>query len=324
MRIISASLLIGLSFGLAACTEPGETTEIGAATGGVLGAGLGAIVGSQTGSAGTGLVIGALAGAGAGGAVGNALEAQEKTIRTQDEAIERHERTITAQRAEIDELRRLNQEPIANALQAPQNLPTNFAPHASLGRAMPVDATPSRMAAPAMNDERAASAATTASAPGTVREATLVDHSAEYQMQRQVESNLARSNLALNAPERPLAVTPPRGMGEAPASNAAVGSTLGALAPRAQTAKVANFNTPECVQAEGEVSKASGSAELADKLFHYRRALRLCPENPAYHNGLGEIYISLNRRTDAEFEFREALNLNPNFESAQNNLNSLK
>lgn len=110
MKIISASVLAVVASGLLGCTEPGETTTVGAATGGVLGAGLGAIIGSQTGSAGGGLVLGALAGSAAGGAVGNVLEGQEKTLRTQDEAIERHERTIQAQRAELEELRRINQE----------------------------------------------------------------------------------------------------------------------------------------------------------------------------------------------------------------------
>ena len=62
---------------------------------------------------------------------------------------------------------------------------------------------------------------------------------------------------------------------------------------------------------------------MADKLFHYRRALRLCPDNALYHNGLGEIYRSLNRLDDAEYEFREALRLDPGFQTARENLSGL-
>ena len=75
---------------------------------------------------------------------------------------------------------------------------------------------------------------------------------------------------------------------------------------------------------EEEVQAADRATELADKLFHYRRALRLCPSNPSYHNGLGEIYVSLNRMDDAEYEFREALKLDPNYSPALQNLNAVR
>ncbi len=62
---------------------------------------------------------------------------------------------------------------------------------------------------------------------------------------------------------------------------------------------------------------------LADKLFHFRRALRLCPDSADYHNGLGEVYLVLNRKNDAEFEFKEALRLNPSLYIAKKNLNMI-
>lgn len=105
-RILFTSVVV-TSLLLSACTEPGETTSIGAATGGVIGAGLGAIVGNQTGNPGSGLVIGSVAGAGAGAAIGNALEAQQKSVRTQDEALERQQKMLAAQSAEIRELRNM-------------------------------------------------------------------------------------------------------------------------------------------------------------------------------------------------------------------------
>ncbi|RMD87382.1 MAG: cell envelope biogenesis protein OmpA, partial [Candidatus Dadabacteria bacterium] len=68
------------------CTVPGDTTKLGAATGGIIGAGVGALVGSQTATPAGGLIVGGLAGSAAGAAVGNALEAHEEQLRRQDEA----------------------------------------------------------------------------------------------------------------------------------------------------------------------------------------------------------------------------------------------
>jgi tetratricopeptide (TPR) repeat protein len=79
----------------------------------------------------------------------------------------------------------------------------------------------------------------------------------------------------------------------------------------------------ECARAQNEVRAAFAAREVADKLFHYRRALRLCPDDPIYHNGLGEVYRSLARWEDAEFEFREALRLDPAFRPASDNLRTL-
>ncbi len=44
----SKALLLVFVTLLSACTEPGETTGVAAATGGAIGTGLGAIIGSQT------------------------------------------------------------------------------------------------------------------------------------------------------------------------------------------------------------------------------------------------------------------------------------
>ena len=105
--------LVCVLLAMTACTEPGETTGIAAATGSVIGAGVGAIVGNQTGHPGSGFVIGSVAGAGAGALVGNAFEAQEKVIKTQEEALKRQGRQIQEQQGQIEELRRLSQDNIA-------------------------------------------------------------------------------------------------------------------------------------------------------------------------------------------------------------------
>ncbi len=80
----------------------------------------------------------------------------------------------------------------------------------------------------------------------------------------------------------------------------------------------------ECQQAQQEADSASSAQDVADKLFHYRRALRLCPGSASFHNGLGEVYISLNRKEDAAFEFQEALKLDPSFSAAQSNLSRVQ
>ncbi|MBN8549842.1 MAG: tetratricopeptide repeat protein [Deltaproteobacteria bacterium] len=348
MKIVKASVVTLVVSGLVACSDAGENTNMGAAAGGALGAGLGAIIGNQTGSTGGGLVIGAVAGAAAGGAIGNMLDGQENTIRTQDEAIERHERTIQAQRTELEELRKINQEQASAATTSPYHITpqAGFVPHASFGRtassntyaknrvaepyerkAQPYEprASVNRHAYNAKPVESAPPSAIERSVAQAVQETTLVDHSADYVENQDVQVNVAAASTAQKTVMQPF-TSEAKPVGTTLEQAAApVGADMGAMnAARMNGAKAPNLNTPECTQAEGEVNKAAGSAELADKLFHYRRALRLCPDNPAYHNGLGEIYLSLNRRNDAEFEFREALNLDPQFQAATNNLNSLR
>lgn len=321
MRTRYVVATLGL-FAVTGCTEPGETTGMAAATGGVIGAGLGAIVGSQTGDAGTGLVVGAVAGSSAGALVGNAIEAQEKTLKTQDEAIERQERMIASQRAEIEELRRLDRDGMPRGREdvtrgryagTPPSRPTErtIVPHAvvprsaglrestmtSTPRGVPVERTvevPKPVPAPAK-----VTAKTTAPkvAPKVVEE-TVIDIRPEP-----VEETV-------------LAVEPKV---DAPADPSLAADVTGAL----QGAQVTGTAGSECANAAEEISKAGIATDTADKLFHLRRALRLCPDNADYHNRLGEVYLSLDRKSDAEYEFREALRLEPNFDGAVKNLTVL-
>lgn len=96
--------------------------------------------------------------------------------------------------------------------------------------------------------------------------------------------------------------------------------------PKASIGRVISStpNTPECEKAQEEAGKAERAGQIADKLFHFRRALRLCPTNPAFHNGLGEVYLSLDRRDDAKFEFSEALRIDPSFTPAQQHLSGME
>lgn len=295
--------------GFSGCTEPGETTQVSAATGGVIGAGLGAIVGNQTGDAGSGLLVGAAAGAGTGALIGNALEAQEKTLATQDEAIERQEQRLRAQEAEIQELRRMGQDQVtyrgtsqtsgAGALSSPKAAYRPSSSKATAVRSSKSAVNNVRPQAKAAPKSSSRSTATTGSSK--VKEATIVDTGDTY------------VNAGAKAPE----VGGYERYGED--HNEYGGKIVGEVEQ-----SVGALNTSsECQEAQGEVAKALGAVESADKLFHYRRALRLCPREAAHHNGLGEVYLGLNRATDAEFEFREALNIDPNFEPARRNLLAL-
>jgi tetratricopeptide (TPR) repeat protein len=80
----------------------------------------------------------------------------------------------------------------------------------------------------------------------------------------------------------------------------------------------------ECKQAKGEMEKAQAVTEPPDKLFHYRRALRLCPTNPDYQTALGDLYLSFKRRADAEYQYKEALKIDPSHGPAAQKLRALK
>ncbi len=282
---VRSSLIVALVF--TACTEPGEQTAVGSATGAALGAGLGAIVGSQTGSAGAGLVVGAVAGGAAGAMVGNALQAQDETMRTQDEAIERQEQFLRAQRAELDELRKTN------------DMPTAL--RSTLSEARGRYEPRSRPAAPLT---RAPLSSRVSSA---MRESDIVSMRAPRETRELSERRVpVKQSIQALSPERERAVRDePR----------ALLRESQVVAPKSE-----EFTTPECQQAAGEVRQAAAAAEHADRLFHYRRALRLCPEDASLHAGLADVYLRLNRKEDAQFEFQEALRLNPELRSARDGL----
>ena len=273
MNCKSAILMLSLCLALSGCTRPGETTAAGAAAGGVLGAGLGAIVGNQTGDPGSGMVIGALAGASAGAAVGNALQAQQESIRTQDEALERQERTIRAQNAELQELR---------GIRASSSDSVSFGRSSNGSSAGLADRSGSR----------------------ALVEKSLIGGPAEVRGSINWEAQSANAGSGSALRERSL-------------------NTEGDVRTGLDTSADVQMST-ECRAGFDEALTAKKSADKSERLFHYRRALRLCPSEPAFHNGLGEVYLSLNRKADAEFEFREALKLDPEFATARRNMQAIE
>jgi tetratricopeptide (TPR) repeat protein len=102
-----------------------------------------------------------------------------------------------------------------------------------------------------------------------------------------------------------------------------VGNVTTVTTPSALQQNLTPAQSADCVKADEEIAKAQVQEDVADKLFHYRRALRLCPTNPNHHNKIGELYMSLNRKDDARYEFGEALRLDPTNPIAKANMSRL-
>lgn len=91
----------------------------------------------------------------------------------------------------------------------------------------------------------------------------------------------------------------------------------------AETSNSKSYEDGSCVSAADEAKRAERSTSDADKLFYYRRAIRLCPNNPVYHVGAGTVYASIGRVEDAKFSFNKALALDPDNEVANEQLQIL-
>lgn len=326
MRKILISSLLFFSACSGTFTEPGRTTAVGAAAGGALGAGIGAIVGSQVGAPGGGIAIGAAAGAAAGGAIGNMLEAQEqqheKKLAVQDHAINEHSQTIAEQQQEINQLRSGALDTSADKRAAPA-WTSNENEALSVARARNAASVPGyrqeardlvdphRRVAPPPVVPVTTRAPTLAPAVKFKTEATAPETTSDSLAERDL--TVAASPNSLDLPGVEETKAPPAPRFEPQAKPETVIASAGAL----------HAASPDCAEAEVEAGKASAADEASDKLFHYRRALRLCPTHGEFHNGLGEVYLTLGRREDAEFEFKEALRLDPTLQAAENNLAQL-
>lgn len=326
---------------LSSCTEPGETTYIGAATGGVLGAGLGAIVGNQTGDPGAGLVIGSVAGAGAGAAIGNSLEAQQKSIRTQDEAIERQQKMLAAQNAEIRELRNM-----PNDTQSAVGAAFSSEARGSLSNRRDLNSESSNSDSITDSLNRGSDAqkqnSKTFRSPQprvnsyneTVRQPPAAAFSDSSN--RSGTSAVARSFSSPSIQEKNLETKPiienentfksNRDPAETLKQNDLLESELEVassdtelvVAKRAE-AKSSNLSA-ECESAGSEEAKAQSAKEPADRLFYLRRAIRLCPTNAGYHKSLADEYVELGRNEDAKASYQDALKLDPSLSDVKKSM----
>lgn len=80
----------------------------------------------------------------------------------------------------------------------------------------------------------------------------------------------------------------------------------------------------DCSRADLEYQRATTSISDADKLFYLRRALRLCSAKPNLHLATGRVYSKLGRVEDAEYEFRQVLDLEPSNAEAAKELANVK
>ena len=82
----------------------------------------------------------------------------------------------------------------------------------------------------------------------------------------------------------------------------------------------------ECTRADRYVDTAAQSNDDADRIYYLEKAVQLCPDHARAHNDLGVAYYQRDYRHDrdrARREFNQALQIDPGYTVARNNLNRL-
>jgi len=351
-RTLVPALLIATL--ITGCTKPKQTTAVGTAAGGAIGAGLGAIVGNQTGNPGSGLAIGAVAGAATGALIGNALQAQQEKSDSQKESIQRHEQTIRAQRSELQELRRMQSDtgytaPRAQTVNAylveqkrlqlqrrgpspkGESLST-YSPPPLSGRASeplarydakPAPRAPVPVALPAEPETPIKKAPTQNTAGKGLQERDLASEAAtQARIKEELSAPPSGDPPSSVSSAKPSSVKAERNAdpSQEPTTPASTSSNSTAQAAAKQASGDSCVEAQEAKEAQQAAASAS---ENSDKLFHLRKALRLCPNSAETHYELGKVYLSMDRAADANYEFKQSLSIDPNYASAQESLKDL-
>ena len=326
--LVAALILIAA----AGCTQPKETTAIGSATGGAIGAGLGAIVGNQTGSTGGGIAIGAVAGAATGALIGNALQAQQETAQSQDEAIERQERMISAQRQELNELRTIQPD-------APVVAPSRSSHRSSQHQTLSPEAQRKLAQLERRGPNPRASHSVVAYEPPPLKRNS--EPLARYNAESASPAPRAKAPAAQTKPQQAAALSIPKSdvakpkAAEPATDDSSNPSSIGeadildegaaeAQAGASSLAEDSQANSSACSEAAGEAQAAQSATESSQKLYHLRRAQRLCPTNSAFYTDLGNLYLSMGRVQDARNSFNDALKIDPNLQAARTGLEEVK
>lgn len=308
------------------CTKPKQTTAVSAAAGGAIGAGLGAIVGNQTGNAGSGVAIGVVAGAATGALIGNALQAQQEKLDSQKESIQRQDQAIRAQRSEIEELRRMQSDTGYTAartqsvnaylveqkrLQLQKRGPSPKGETVSHYTPPPLS---SRSSEPLARYGSQTTGSQLTSRPIAVAPIALAEATTAKKIP-------AKSHIAQGIEEKDLASAAATQADETTTTANAVIEE----APKAVPAKVAQTTTTSegCQQGKEARDAATSASDASDKLFHLRKALRVCPNSAETHYEMGKVYLSMDRAADANYEFKQALSINPSYTAAQESLKEL-
>lgn len=324
-------LTLSAALAVTGCTKPKQTTAVSAAAGGAIGAGLGAIVGNQTGNAGSGLAIGAVAGAATGALIGNALQAQQEKLDTQKESVKRQDQAIRAQRSEIEELRRMQSDTGYSQQARTQSVNAYLVEEKRLqlrkrGPTPRGGETTSHYAPPPLSarsseplaryDAKSSSRTITATTAAVASTAAVAAPKKEP----------AQSHIAKGIQEKDLASAASTQVETQKAEVAPVKmEPLEEPTTETTTAKAATQPEAAGGCAEGkEAREAAGSAsDNSDKLFHLRKALRLCPNSAETHYDLGQAYLHMDRAADASYEFKQALSINPGYAAAKESLKEL-
>ena len=70
--------------------------------------------------------------------------------------------------------------------------------------------------------------------------------------------------------------------------------------------------------------KAQVSTNRDEQISLYREGLQLCPDDDVAHYELGRVLVDAGRHGEAETEFEAALKINPGFDQARRELDSLR
>ncbi|MCB0353469.1 MAG: hypothetical protein KDD64_08100, partial [Bdellovibrionales bacterium] len=141
---------------------------------------------------------------------------------------------------------------------------------------------------------------------------------------RSFENSDARAAFQGESPRGAALATPPASLDRPSIITESGSSDLPREASSDSGDDLSRFNSVDCRNALTEHGIGAEAAEVADKLFRFRRALRLCPENPLFHVELGRTYVAMGRTDDAQYEFEEALRLDSGYEPASKELAFLK
>jgi len=311
-----------------------STTGIGAVAGGVLGAGAGLIVGSTSGDAGEGLLIGTGVGALAGAAVGYELESQEDQLAAHQATISRQQQEIQLQKQHdiivTDVTSNFTPDSGIEVRKIAPVLPSsdkvaisqmNMAPVVTTPvvsepiEVMPIKTIPVKtktiktkvakvkpVVKPVIDFNK-----NKRSSDSPIRIAKTYSMDVEQKMSSAVRKETKFDVAKEIASHAPVAVMP------------TVAKTKQAVVSELAAKTVGGT----CSDAASEVDRARNAASDTDKLFYYRRALRLCKDKPEYHVEIGRVYSSIGRREEAEFEFSRALEIDPEHRDAQDELTML-
>jgi hypothetical protein len=309
---------VSLSTAMTGCTRPKQTTAIGAAAGTAIGAGLGAIIGNQTGNAGSGVAIGAAAGAATGALVGNVFQKQEESIQKQNESINRQEQMLRAQKSEISELRRMQSDtPTAATGTSTVNAYLVEQKRLQLQRRgpSPRGETMARYSPPPVRSSEPLARYDVKAVPVAPRTST-------PPQPKKIAAPVAP------APVIPVVEESTPAKSAAPIQEKDLTEQLKPAAPAVEETTAKLDAAPEspaaCDQSSKERAAATAASENSDKLYHLRRALRLCPQSAETHYELGKTYLAMDRAVDATYEFKQALTTDPSFKPAQKELDNLE